>query len=227
MVASNDDLDMPQEWLQAIVWNLANDLETEYPVNDARLATKIERKAGILLGQLSGWDKSPPASSFSRIISGAKAQAGAAGERGPIRSHGPAPGSSMPSRRKSDGDKVDDFAIMAVPGLVRFANISSLPSADSTAWGRSLYGVIGDTLYSIASDGSTERSAPSRQATRAIVDNGAELAIHGGGIIGYVYSGRRRHHPPQSAERVARRLYRRLFRLDHRQFRPVHHFGAQ
>lgn len=59
MVASNDDLDMPQEWLQAIVWNLANDLETEYPVNDARLATKIERRAGMLLGQLRGWDNEP------------------------------------------------------------------------------------------------------------------------------------------------------------------------
>jgi hypothetical protein len=59
MISSNDDLDMPQEWLQAIVWNLANDLETEYPVNDARLAAKIERKAGILLGQLRGWDTEP------------------------------------------------------------------------------------------------------------------------------------------------------------------------
>jgi hypothetical protein len=59
MVASNDALDMPQEWLQAIVWNLANDLETEYPVNDGRLAQKIERKAAILLAQLSSWDNEP------------------------------------------------------------------------------------------------------------------------------------------------------------------------
>jgi hypothetical protein len=59
MVSSSDDLDMPQEWLQAIVWNLANDLETEYPVNDGRLATKIERKAALLLGQLMSWDNEP------------------------------------------------------------------------------------------------------------------------------------------------------------------------
>jgi hypothetical protein len=59
MVASTDDLDMPQEWLQAIIWSLANDLETEYPVNDARLATKIENRAAILLGQCRGWDNEP------------------------------------------------------------------------------------------------------------------------------------------------------------------------
>lgn len=56
---SNDDLDLPQEWLQAIAWNLANDLETEYPVTDTRLAVKIERKAAVLLGQLAGWDVEP------------------------------------------------------------------------------------------------------------------------------------------------------------------------
>jgi hypothetical protein len=59
MVGSTDDLDMPQEWLQPIVWNLANDLETEYPVDDARLAVKIERRAAMLLGQLRGWDNEP------------------------------------------------------------------------------------------------------------------------------------------------------------------------
>jgi hypothetical protein len=45
MLASNDDLDMPQEWLDPVIWLLADDLETEYPVNDPRLALKIERKA--------------------------------------------------------------------------------------------------------------------------------------------------------------------------------------
>lgn len=43
--ASTDDLDMPQEWLDPVIWLLADDLETEYPVNDPRLAAKIERKA--------------------------------------------------------------------------------------------------------------------------------------------------------------------------------------
>jgi hypothetical protein len=36
---------MPQEWLDPVIWLLADDLETEYPVNDPRLAQKIERKA--------------------------------------------------------------------------------------------------------------------------------------------------------------------------------------
>ena len=37
---TNDDADLPQEWLQALVWNLANDLEPEYPVNDPALPRK-------------------------------------------------------------------------------------------------------------------------------------------------------------------------------------------
>lgn len=45
MDSSADSLDMPQEWLDPVVWLLADDLETEYPVNDQRLAAKIERKA--------------------------------------------------------------------------------------------------------------------------------------------------------------------------------------
>lgn len=56
---TNDDADLPQEWLQALVWNLANDLEPEYPVNDPRLAAKIENRAAMLLGQLSAWDDEP------------------------------------------------------------------------------------------------------------------------------------------------------------------------
>ena len=56
MVSSNDDLDMPQEWLQPMIWALADDLETEYPVNDARLAGKIERKAGEWYRMLKAWD---------------------------------------------------------------------------------------------------------------------------------------------------------------------------
>lgn len=57
--ASNDDLDMPQEWLQAICWALASDLETEYPVNDPRLANKIDLKAAQLVAGMKGWDNEP------------------------------------------------------------------------------------------------------------------------------------------------------------------------
>jgi hypothetical protein len=91
---------------------------------------------------------------------------------------------------KSDGDKVDDFAIMAVPGLVRFGNVSSLPVRGLHRMGAVLYGVIGVTLYSIASDGSTATlgTIPGTGMT-AMADNGAELAIHDGATTGYVYSG--------------------------------------
>jgi hypothetical protein len=58
-VTSSDNLDAPQEWLQTIIWNLANDLETQYPVNDPRLAVKIERKAATLYQALTGWDQEP------------------------------------------------------------------------------------------------------------------------------------------------------------------------
>jgi hypothetical protein len=56
MLASNDDLDMPQEWLDPVIWLLADDLETEYPVNDSRLALKIERKAADAKQILDYWD---------------------------------------------------------------------------------------------------------------------------------------------------------------------------
>lgn len=56
MLASNDALDMPQEWLDPVIWLLADDLETEYPVNDPRLALKIERKAAEAKQILDYWD---------------------------------------------------------------------------------------------------------------------------------------------------------------------------
>jgi hypothetical protein len=56
MDSSADSLDMPQEWLDAVIWLLADDLETEYPVNDARLAAKIERKAIESKQMLDYWD---------------------------------------------------------------------------------------------------------------------------------------------------------------------------
>lgn len=52
----SNDLDMPQEWIDPIVWMLADDLETEYPVNDGRLAQKIERKAMEAKQILDYWD---------------------------------------------------------------------------------------------------------------------------------------------------------------------------
>ena len=59
MDSASNDADLPQEWLQPLVWNLANDLEPEYPVNDPRLAAKIEQRARQLLADLSSWDDEP------------------------------------------------------------------------------------------------------------------------------------------------------------------------
>lgn len=57
--ASNNDPDLPQEWLQALVWNLASELEPEYPVNDPRLAAKIDGKAMMLKADLQAFDTEP------------------------------------------------------------------------------------------------------------------------------------------------------------------------
>ncbi len=59
MDASNNDADLPQEWLETIVWNGAARLLTEYPVNDPRLADKIERNAAILMANLEAFDSEP------------------------------------------------------------------------------------------------------------------------------------------------------------------------
>lgn len=59
MTGTSNDLDMPQEWLDPVIWLLADDLETEYPVNDARLAGKVERKAAESAAKLKAWDTEP------------------------------------------------------------------------------------------------------------------------------------------------------------------------
>ena len=55
--ANNPDL--PQEWLEAIVWNLAAALIAEYPVNDPSVAGRIDRRAALLLAQLQSFDTEP------------------------------------------------------------------------------------------------------------------------------------------------------------------------
>jgi hypothetical protein len=96
---------------------------------------------------------------------------------------------------KADGDKVDDFAVMAVPGLVRFANISTLAVRGLHRMGSTLYGVVGDTLYSISSSGvATSLGTVPGTSSVTIVDNGTELAIHAE-TSGYVYSGGTIHSP--------------------------------
>jgi hypothetical protein len=56
MVSSNDALDMPQEWTEAIVYQLAVRLMLRYPVNDAGIANSIRGMAADLLVRLESWD---------------------------------------------------------------------------------------------------------------------------------------------------------------------------
>lgn len=59
MVSTNDDLDMPQEWLEPAQWNLATRLMTQYPVNDPTLAQIVISTAKELYQQLLEWDNEP------------------------------------------------------------------------------------------------------------------------------------------------------------------------
>lgn len=56
---SIDTPDLPQEWLEAIIWNLADALRTEYPSNDPSIVSKIERRAALLFAQLQSFDSEP------------------------------------------------------------------------------------------------------------------------------------------------------------------------
>lgn len=59
MDTSNNDADLPQEWLEAIVWNLAESLMTEYPVNDPSVGARVERRAAWLFSNLQSFDTEP------------------------------------------------------------------------------------------------------------------------------------------------------------------------
>jgi hypothetical protein len=92
----------------------------------------------------------------------------------------------------SEGDKYDAFAIMALPGLSVFANISALPVRGVHRVIATLYAVIGTTLHSISAAGSpTSLGTVAGSGPVRMVDNGAEIAIHGGvnQDTGYVLSG--------------------------------------
>lgn len=89
----------------------------------------------------------------------------------------------------SEGDKAELFAIMAIPGLTEWSDISSLEVRGAHRMGTVLYAVVGTTLYSINSAG-TESSVGTIIGTGPVrmFDNGTQLAIIGG-TTGYVYSG--------------------------------------
>lgn len=55
-VNSTDDFDLPQEWGEAIVWNLAMRLIPDYRVPELT-ANRIERLAGKFLKEVTDWDQ--------------------------------------------------------------------------------------------------------------------------------------------------------------------------
>lgn len=59
MLASNDDADLPTEWLEALIYNLAVRLMPQYPVNDGNLSGLITVQAQQLYAALKGWDNEP------------------------------------------------------------------------------------------------------------------------------------------------------------------------
>lgn len=93
---------------------------------------------------------------------------------------------------KADGDKAEEFAIMATPGLVLFSDISTSPVRGQHRMGTVLYAVVGQTLYSVNSSG-TETSVGTIGGTLPVkmANNGNELAIVAGAdnTTGYVLSG--------------------------------------
>lgn len=90
---------------------------------------------------------------------------------------------------KADGDKRNDFAVMATPGLTQWADVGGGPIRGREVVAGVLYVVSGYELYSVASDGTSAMlgiisgTGPVRMAS-----NYAELCIAAGGV-GYVYSG--------------------------------------
>ena len=56
---SNDTIDMPAEWQEAFVMNLARRLKLKYPVNDPGLDAKVDEMADGLFARLKAWDNEP------------------------------------------------------------------------------------------------------------------------------------------------------------------------
>jgi len=86
----------------------------------------------------------------------------------------------------AEGDKADMFAVMAIPGLTQFGNISTLANRGEHVMDKQLYIVNGTTLYRIAEDGVATAlgSVPGSDPVQ-MADNGAQLAIQSG-TTGYV-----------------------------------------
>lgn len=90
---------------------------------------------------------------------------------------------------KADGDRSVDFAVMAIPGLVLFSDISNSPIRGTHTMGGMLFVVAGVAVHKISQGGGAVfigAITPGGPVTMA--DNGTQLAICSSSI-GYVYDG--------------------------------------
>lgn len=88
----------------------------------------------------------------------------------------------------AEGDKREQFALMATPGLVEWANVGSGPIRGSHAMAGVLYVVSASTLYSVDSSGTeTVVGVVGGSGIARMADNGTQLCIASGGV-GYILS---------------------------------------
>ncbi len=57
--ATNQTLDIPQQWAEAIAFNLARRLMTQYPINDPNLSANLLAQAGEYWTRMTAWDNEP------------------------------------------------------------------------------------------------------------------------------------------------------------------------
>lgn len=90
---------------------------------------------------------------------------------------------------KADGDKVQDFALMLIPGLDLFAEIGTDPIRGAHTMDGVLYVVAGTSLYAVQTDGTFAAIGTIFGSERVrMQDNGSQLAICAA-PNGYVYAG--------------------------------------
>ena len=57
--AADQTADLPQQWVEPIMWNGAKRLMTQYPVNDPNLMSLVLAQAAEYEGNLRSWDNEP------------------------------------------------------------------------------------------------------------------------------------------------------------------------
>jgi hypothetical protein len=54
--AAGDDADLPQEWIRAIIWGLADEIADDYDVPEPK-RTRLERRAAQYLNEANWWER--------------------------------------------------------------------------------------------------------------------------------------------------------------------------